>query len=305
VQALTASAIRAMAMMVAASILAFALLRSMPADPADVALAGWGQPLTLEARNALHTRWGIDRPLIEQYMLWTGRFVIGDWGKSFRTERPIFDEFVQRLPVSFSIGMGGLALACVLAIPLGFASAARPGGAADLATRALAIGGQSVPAFWVGLVLIWVLAVKLHWIRPFTGGVLHQMLLPTLLVATYSIGSLARVYRNELLACRSAPFFQTALAKGLTQRQALRRHGHRHAVYAMVVALTPEFGWVIGGTAVTEVVFGVPGVSQYLVDSIAARDFLVLQAYIMAMAVWMVLIHLLALAALRRIDPRP
>jgi len=303
--AMTASVIRAMAIMIVTSILAFALLRAMPADPADVALAGWGQPLTAEARDALHARWGIDRPLMEQYLRWTASFVIGDWGLSFRTERPIFDEFVQRLPVSFAIGMGGLLLASILAVPLGFASAARPGGPTDIVTRALAIGGQSVPAFWVGLILIWILAVRLHWIKPFTGGVVHQILLPILLVAAYSVGSLARVYRAELMACRAAPFFQTALAKGLTIRQALWRHGHRHAVYATVVALTPEFGWVIGGTAVTEVVFGVPGVSQYLVDSIAARDFLVLQAYVVAMAFWMVLIHLLAVTALHRIDPRP
>jgi len=303
--AITATALRAIAMMIAASILAFGLLRAMPADPADVALAGWGQPLTAEARDALHARWGIDRPLVEQYVRWSARFVIGDWGMSFRTERPIFDEFVQRLPISFAIGMGGLLLACVLAVPLGFSGAARPGGMADVITRAFAVGGQSVPAFWVGLILIWVLAVKLHWIRPFTGGALHQALLPVLLVAAYSVGSLARIYRAELLACRAAPYFQTALAKGLTSRQALWRHGHRHAVYAMVVALTPEFGWVIGGTAVTEVVFGVPGLSQYLVDSIAARDFLVLQAYVVAMALWMVLIHLLAVTALCRIDPRP
>lgn len=287
-----------------ASLAAFAVIHGMPADPAEIFLVQMNRPVTPEAVARLHAEWGLDAPLFVQYVDWAGRFVIGDWGLSFRTAQPVLDEFLRRLPVSFLIGTGGLALAALLAIPLGHHAALRPHGIADRASRALAILAQAVPAFWSGLILLWILAVELRWLRPFTGGSAHQLILPTLLIALYSVGTLARVYRTELQLYQAQPYYRTALATGLTPREALHRHGRRHALFGLVAALTPEFGWVVGGTAVTEVVFGIPGVSQFLVDSIAVRDYWVLQGYIMAMAAWMILVHGASVGLRRALDPR-
>jgi peptide/nickel transport system permease protein len=291
-------------MLVGTSVLAFAVIRAMPGDPAEIALAAWNVAATPETVEALHRQWGLDQGLVAQYFAWLGRFVAGDWGQSFRTGQPILVEFVRRFPVSAVLGFGGLAIAAALAVPLGFLSARRPGGAADMLARALNVLHQSVPSFWIGLVLLWLLGVKLQLIRPFADEGPGRFALPILIVALYSLGALARVYRAELIAVTHEPFFMTARAKGLSEVRALWAHGHRAALFAMVVAIVPEFAWVVGGTAVIEVVFALPGISQFLVQSVAARDYFVLQAYVVVIAAWMLGVNLAVAAALRWLDPR-
>ena len=146
--------------------------------------------------------------------------------------------------------------------------------------------------------------MKLQLIKPFSGDTWTRVALPILLLAFYSLGSLTRVYRTELLAASREPYFMTARAKGLGETRALWAHGHHAALFATVAALLPEFGWVIGGTAVTEVVFALPGVSQFLVQSIGARDYFVLQAYVVVIAAWMLLVRACVAAALRMLEPR-
>lgn len=296
--------LRSLLMLLGVSVFAFAVIHAMPADPVLITLVEMNIPVTPENEAVLRAEWGLDRPMIEQYGAWLWRFLGGDWGRSFRTDLPILAEFLERLPYSATIGLGGLGVAAILAVPLGFAAACRPGGTVDYLSRVLSIGGQVIPAFWLGLVLLWLLAVELRLIRPFFGGAAEQLLLPTLLVGFYSIGSLGRVFRNELLAITTQPFFRTALAKGLSPEAALRRHALRHALFGYVAALTPECAWVVGGTAIVEIVFSVPGISLFLVESIAARDYFVLQAYVMVVAVWMVLIHGLSLILRALLDPR-
>ena len=213
-------------------------------------------------------------------------------------------EFAVRLPVSLTIGLGGILIGAFAGIGLGFAAAATPGGAADRASRLLSVGAQAVPAFWLGLLLIWLLAVQWRLIRPFTGGMGERLMLPIFVVALYQAGAVARMFRQALLAVEFEPFFVAALAKGRTRTAVLRGHAARHAMIALLAASTPEFAWAIGGTAVVEVVFAAPGISQFVVDSIAARDFLVLQAYIVTMAVWMLAVHLTVTALRGALDRR-
>jgi ABC-type dipeptide/oligopeptide/nickel transport system permease component len=299
-----AEVMRLAALLIATSVLAFATLRAMPGDPVDIALAAWNVAATPETVEALRRQWGLDRDLARQYLAWLGRFLIGDWGVSFRTGRPILTEMAERLPVSAALGFGGLALAFAAAVPLGFLSARRPRGAADWLTRGLNVLTQSVPSFWLGLLLLWTLGVKLQLIKPFASEGGTRLLLPILLVSLYSVGSLARVYRTELLAASREPYFLAARAKGLGTTRALWSHGHRAALFAMVAATAPEFAWVIGGTAVIEVVFVLPGISQFLVQSVAVRDYFVLQAYIVTIGGWMLLVRLGLEAALRLLEPR-
>jgi peptide/nickel transport system permease protein len=215
----------------------------------------------------------------------------------------VLQEFAIRLPLSLGVGLGGLALASVLAVPLGFAAAVKPNGLADRLGRLLAVAVQAVPAFWLGLVLIWLLGVKLQLIRPFSGGP-AILILTSSLIALHSAGLLARVYRRDLLDQTAQPHFRTAIAKGLTRRQALWRHGHRGASYALLSAIRSEAGWAIGTTATLEVLFGLPGVSQFLVQSISARDHHVLLAYVMVVAGWMLLMNASIEVMMRQLDPR-
>jgi ABC-type dipeptide/oligopeptide/nickel transport system permease component len=297
-------AIRLGAMLVATSVLAFATLRAMPGDPVEIALVTWNIAATPETIGALRRQWGLDQNLAGQYLSWLGRFLTGDWGVSFRTGRPILREMLERLPVSAALGFGGVAIASALAVPLGFLSARKPRGFADHLARAVNVLTQSVPSFWLGLILLWVLGVKLRLIRPFSGDTWTRLALPILLLAFYSLGSLTRVYRTELLAAAREPYFMTARAKGLSMTRALWSHGHRAAMFAMVAAMAPEFGWVVGGTAVTEVVFALPGVSLFLVQSVGARDYFVLQAYVVTVGAWMLLVRLGIEATLRQLEPR-
>lgn len=285
------------------SVLAFLVVTAMPADPVRIAIYAWNLPLNDDTVAALRSQWNLDRPLIDQYIRWLGGFVRGEWGTSFRTGYPVFAEFAARLPLTLAIGIGGLAIGVVVAIPLGFAAALRPGGFADGVSRVLSVGMQSVPVFCLGLALIWLLGVELRWIQPFAADA-EALVLPVGLIAFRALATLSRVYRAELLEAGSQPFFRAALAKGVGRREALWRHGHRHALYALVAAVRAEAGWAIGGTATIEILFGLPGISQFLVQSIAARDYFVLQAYIMVGAIWMTAMNAAVGVLTAHLDPR-
>lgn len=289
--------------LVVTSFTAFAVITMMPADPVAIAIRSWNLPATDETVAALRADWGLDQPLPLRYVNWLTDFLAGDWGRSFRTGEPVLGEFLERLPVSLSLGLAGLGLAIILAIPLGFLAAARPGGIADRLSRLLSVFVQAVPAFWFGLVLLWVLGVQLRWIRPFAHD-WTAIVLPILLISMHSIAVLSRVYRRDLLETAAQPHFRTALAKGLSERQALWRHGHRSALYALLAAVRSEAGWVIGSTATMEILFGLAGISQFLVQSVGARDQMVLQAYVMVIAIWMMAMNGMARFAMRLLDPR-
>jgi len=295
--------IHALMGLLAVSLASFTVISLMPADPVAIAIRVWNLPATDETIAAMRAQWGLDQPLLSRYLGWLAGFVTGEWGRSFRTGEPVFGEFLQRLPVSLSLGLAGLALASLLAIPLGFFAAARPRGIVDRFSRALSIFVQSVPAFWLGLILLWVLGVQLRWIRPFSND-WSAVVLPVLLIAVHSVAVFARVYRRDLRETAARPHFQTALAKGLSDRQALWRHGHRSALYALLAAVRSQAGWVIGSTATMEILFGLPGISQFLVQSIAARDQMVLQAYVMVVAIWMLVMNGGVHLVMRLLDPR-
>lgn len=289
--------------LLAISALSFFIIAAMPSDPVMIAIRAWNLPATEETIAAMRIEWALDRPLMLRYLHWLGDFALGDWGRSFRTGDPILQEFATRLPLSLMLGVSGLLLASLLAVPLGFAAANRPNGLADKVSRALSVGVQAVPSFWLGLVLLWLLGVQFRIVRPFSGDA-SSYLLPILLIALHALGLLSRVYRRDMLATMQLPHFRTALAKGLSHSQALWRHGHRSALYAMLAAVRSEAGWAIGSTAALEILFGLPGISQFLVQSMGARDYLVLQAYVMVVAVWMIAVNGSIGFAMQALDPR-
>lgn len=294
---------RALASLLAVSVAAFLLIAFMPADPVMIAIRAWNLAPTEETVAALRESWGLDRSMPERYLIWLRGFVSGDWGLSFRTGEPVLAEFLRRLPLSVGVGVAGLLLAIALAVPLGLAAAQRPGGMADRFSRLVSVSVQAVPAFWIGLVAIWLLGVHLQLVRPFSGGP-SIIAIAIAIIALHSVGVLSRVYRRDMLEQSGRPYFRTALAKGLSRRQALWHHCHRSAFFALLAAVRSEAGWVIGSTATLEVLFGLPGISQFLVQSIAVRDYHVLLAYVMVVAAWMLLMNATLQFSMRRLDPR-
>jgi len=295
---------RRLVILAAASLVAFAVLHAMPGDPVETALLGWGLPRTEEAIAFLRREWGLDRSWVAQYGLWLERLVSGDWGRSIRTGRPLLDEFGDALPISLVMGCGGLVIGLVMALPLGFFAARHPGGVIDQVTRSLSVISQSVPLFCMALGAIWLFAAELRLIRPFTEPPFERLLLPTLLIALYTVPRFSRVYRRELLLATTSLYCKFALTKGLSPRAMLWRHAHPVASAAMLAAVVSECGWVIGGTATAEVVFSLPGISLFVVQSVGVRDYFVLQFYVVIMAAWMLAIGQAADAARAWLDPR-
>jgi peptide/nickel transport system permease protein len=287
-----------------ASLASFAIVRAMPADPAVLTLLAFNQPVTPETIALLHAQWGLDRPLIGQYAAWVAGFFAGDWHVSFKTGEPVVTEFIARLPVSLTIGCLGLVIALALAVMLGEAAARRPHGFADHVLNTVTLGAQAVPAFWIACLLIWLFAVELRWLRPLGGADWTRYVMPIGVVALSGLGPLASVYRAGLLEVGRSGYFTAARAKGLDAEAALLSHGRRYAALGLASALTAEAGWVVGGTAVVEVVFGLPGISQFLIDSLALRDYFVLQAYLMVAVAWMIAIAFTAQLVRHALDPR-
>lgn len=238
---------------------AFVVMRALPGDPVAIFLANTGVAANDAVLAAYRAAWGLDRPLPEQFVDWLAGFVRLDWGAELVTGRPIRERVFVGLPWSAAIGCGGLALAGAAGIALGFRAALRPAGLADRLTRALAVGAQAVPAFAVGLVLLWAFAVEWRLVSPFSGTAAERLILPIILVALFSLGAIARVTRAAFAEVAAAPYFMTALAKGLSPAQALWRHGRRRAAIILIAALSPELAWAVGGTLVAETVFAIPG----------------------------------------------
>ncbi len=283
---------------------AFVLLRLMPGDPVEVFLAQVNVGAGHEIVAAYRAQWGLDEPIATQFLRWLGGFVTLDWGVSFETGRPVAADFAARLPYSAAIGFGGMVLAVTGGFALGFFAAHRPGGPADMLSRVLAVAGQALPAFATGLVLLWILGVQLRWIDVFGGGFIERVLLPTLLVALFSLGSMSRLTRAGFVEVKGSPYYRTALAKGRSQAGALWHHGRAAGVLTLIAGLAPELTWIIGGTAVAEIVFGVPGVSERVVQAVNHRDYAILQPYIALVALWVALVMQGARFLRRTLDPR-
>lgn len=282
----------------------FLLIRLVPGDPVEIFINHMNVRATDELIAAYRAEWGLDRSLFAQFAIWLQGFITLDWGQSFVTGQAVTAELFPRVGWSAAIGLAGFASAILVGSGIGFLAALQPGGLADRLSRLFAIGGQALPAFAVGLIVLWILAAELQWIRPFSGGVVERLLLPIALVAFFSIGSVSRLVTAGFSEVCNAPYMRTALAKGLGRGKALWRHGRRHAAIVLLAGIAPDLAWIIGGTAVAEIVFGVPGLSERIVAAVAERDYPVLQPYIALIALWLVL-GLRLIAVLRRsLDPR-
>ena len=286
------------------SLAVFLLPALLPGDPALTTLVERNQEPSAGNIAALQAEWGFDDALPVQYARWLGQLVTGDWGTSLRSGRPVADEIGARLPWSAAIGGGGLLLAVLLSLPAGFAAALWRGGWFDRFTGLLSVAVQTAPAFLIAVLLAWLLSAKLRWLSVYTGAPEERLAIPVLLVALYTFPPLARVVRNACLTAADEPYFLTALSKGLSRGRALLAHTGHPVALVLIAAVTPQMAWAIGGTAVVEVIFAIPGLSQFVVESVVARDHAVLRAFILLVALGMIGVHLLAAFARAGIDRR-
>lgn len=274
------------------SLVFFILVRMIPGNPVDRLLDCYQLPRTEANVAFLKKSFGLDKPLLEQYRYWISHFIQGDWGRSYVTGREVRAELFKRMPLSLSIGLGGVCLGGVLAFFLGYLAACRPRGFWDKFTRFLTVFVQSVPTFMLAVFVIYLLSVKYQIVKVYSNYYL-SIFLAMLFVALQTTGDLCRLMRSHFLEIKKTPYIYFSRCRGFRTEGLLLRDGARPACIALLSSIVSRFSWVIGGTSVVEFLFALPGVSLFLIQSIAAKDYNIIQSYLLFIFLWMALVHLI------------
>jgi ABC-type dipeptide/oligopeptide/nickel transport system permease component len=283
----------------AVSVIVFLFVRAS-GDPAALLVPEQATPEDVaQYRRAL----GLDRPLHEQYLQFMGNFWLSDTVRSFRFHRPLLPLVLQQL--QFTLVLAGLTVvvSALLAVPLGIVAALRRGSALDVGIRIVAVLGQSLPSFWVAMLLMLGLAVHLR-LLPVSGLGVQHSLLPTLTLAFFQVAVLLRLVRSEMLEVLSQDYIRTARANGVPERWVTCRHALKNAAIPVVTVLGLQFGALVQGAIVVEPIFAWPGLGWLLVESIAARDFPVVVAGAIIAAVFVTLVNLVVDLLYGWLDPR-
>lgn len=291
------------------TILVFSLLHLLPGDPATVIL---GQEATPEAIAALHHELGLDKPIVVQYVSWLGGVLQGNLGRSLVDHTPVSDLILQRLPVTLELTIGTFLVAILIAVPTGIRSATKPGSVSDYVSSLFALGGMSIPHFWLGMMLIVFFAVKLGWLPasgyvPFTENPianLEAMILPILATGLRESATLMRMLRSSLLEVMEADYIRTAYSKGLKENTVIMGHALKNALVPVITTSGLIISGLLGGLVITETIFSIPGFGKLIVDSIYSRDYVTVQGAILVSALLVVVVNLLVDILYTLIDPR-
>jgi ABC-type dipeptide/oligopeptide/nickel transport system permease component len=283
------------------SILVFLMIEAIPGDAAArlAGLEGTGADV-VSIRHEL----GLDQPLPVQYVQFLGRIVRLDMGRSFITNIPVSRLLADAFPATIELALASLILALPLGIALGTLGAVRHDTPWDTLATAVAVAGISMPGYWLGLLLIWVLAVQVGWF-PTSGrdGIL-SVVLPATTLSGVTMPIVARMTRSSVLEVLSQEFVRTARAKGLNEQVVLGRHVLRNAAIPVVTVIGLQIGYLFGGSVITETVFAWPGVGRLVVEAIRNRDVPVVQGVIMAIALIFLVVNFVVDVSYAFIDPR-
>ena len=296
--------IKYIALLFIMSVALFILTRFLPVGPIDLLLQQLELAPTVENKRVITAQLGLDKPLYIQYIKWIGAFIKGDWGRSLITKQDIRAEIFKAMPYSLTLGLGGITLAAVLGFFTGYLAALKKGGFFDRFTAAISLFSQSIPTFILSVIIIYYIGVKYKLAKIFTGDIRVKITLAILMVMLSSVGSIARIMRKHFLDIKKQAYIRAEVARGFLYRQVLLSSGLRPALMGLCSAMISKFSWVIGGTAVVEFVFAVPGVSFFLVNSIAQRDYNVIQSYMFFIVLWMLMVHLVFLVLIRALGAR-
>lgn len=282
-------------------IVVFLLLYVAPGDPVQDMVGERADAETIaRLRKELH----LDEPVLKQFTLYAGGVLRGDLGRSYITQRPIIKDIRERFPKTLLLAGSAMLLASVLGITIGVLSSRNPGGWFDRLSLGFAYLGISFPVYWVGLILILVFAVTLHWLPPSGYGGIKYLILPALALGSRSIAFLARVTRSAMLDVLGGDFVRTARAKGLRESSVIVRHALRNALIPIVTVLGLDFGYYLTGSILTETIFSWPGIGRYVVNAIARRDLPAINGSVLFLSVVFVLVNLLTDLAYAKADPR-
>jgi peptide/nickel transport system permease protein len=279
----------------------FFVLRIVPGDPARLMLPpGTGEDVVATVREQL----GTDQPLTVQFGRFLGGLLQGDLGTSFRQERPVLDLVAGAFPATLGLAATTMALAVLVAIPLGILAAARSGGLTDRLVLAVSLVGQSLPNFWIGVLLVLVFSIQRQWLPAIGNSGPSSYVLPTVTLAAVLIATLARTVRQGMLEVLREDYIRTARAKGVPTRRILLVHAFKNAAIPLVTVLGLQVGFVLGGAFVVELIFNWPGVGLLALEAIRTRDFPVMQGVVIVVATVFVAVNLLVDVVYAFLNPR-
>ena len=298
---LTRRLLLAIPTLVGVLIVTFLLLYVAPGDPVQEMVGERADSTTIaQLRKELH----LDESLPLQFAHYAGGILRGNLGTSYITRRPIIMDIVERFPKTLLLAGTAMLFASVLGILIGVLSAQYPGSIFDRLALGGAYLGISFPVYWVGLLLILLFSMTLHWLPPSGYGGFRHLILPALALGTRSIAFLARVTRSSMLEVMNSDYIRTARAKGARESVVVLRHGLRNALIPVVTVLGLDFGYYLTGSILTETIFSWPGIGRYVVNAIARRDLPAIQGSVLFLSVVFVLVNLLTDVVYARIDKR-
>lgn len=291
------------------SIIVFAIVRLIPGDPAAVRL---GMEATPEGIAAVRREMGLDQPIIVQYLLWLKDVLRGDFGTSWVSKMPVLELIMLKLPASLLLAFTALAIALLIAIPAGIVSGVKQHSLVDNIATTFSLLGVAMPQFWLGIMLMLIVAVQLRWLPP-SGYVdfnqnpveaLRRLILPATTLGLTLAAPLARFMRSGMLDVMNADYIRTARAKGLPERLVIMRHAVRNALLTVITVFGMQFGALLGGTIVIEQVFSWPGIGLMSFTAINQRDYGIIQGVVLFVALGFVLVNVLIDVLYVYVDPR-
>ena len=282
--------VQSLVVLAGALVISFVILRVVPGDPAVLMLSDMATPDEVERmRVAL----GVHEPIWIQFGIYLKQIVTGDFGLSYRRGTPALDLVLTYLPATIQLAAAALLITIVVAVPLGIVAAVRKNSWIDNALSVGALLGQSLPVFWLGIMLILLVSVQLRLLPTSGYGELRHLILPAITLAFSNIALVARITRSSMLEVIRQDYIRTARAKGLPERTIMVRHALRNALAPVVTVLGLQIGTLLGGAIITETVFGWPGAGALLVSSITYRDYPVVQVMVVISALIFVVTNLL------------
>lgn len=292
------------------SFVVFMLQAMVPGDPA-ITLAG-GPDATPERIEAIREELHLEESLVSQYVHWAGDAIHGDFGESIAAQESVSDELRRRFPITMSLALSAMVMTVLIGVPLGIASAVRPGGLIDRAARLVSSLGAAVPSFWLGALLIIVFAVRNEWLPP-SGYVrfsdspsqwLETIILPTVTLAAATSAVLARQLRAALLDVLDSDYIRTAWATGLDKRTVIGKRALKNGAIPAVTILGLQVGTLLGGTVIIEQVFGIPGIGNYFVTAIVSGDLPVIQGVVVLLVLAHVAVNLIVDLVYALLNPK-
>jgi peptide/nickel transport system permease protein len=293
------------------SVAIFLMVRLLPGDVLDV-LIGGDVTATEEQIQAARERLGLTGSYLEQYITWAGNALQGDLGTSLRSEEPVADILLRALPITLELIFLALLIATVVGIPFGVVSAVRRDSARDYASRVTGLVGVSLPNFWLATLLLLFTSRVFGWVPPLTYVSplddpvqnLAQFALPAIALSVFPLAIIMRMVRTTMLEVLGQDYVRTARAKGVPRRKVVSRHALRNALIPVVTIIGFEVGVLLGGAAIIEVIFGLPGVGNTLLQAVFGRDYPLIQAATMLIAVTFIVANLVVDVLYGVLDPR-